>query len=312
MLPSPDTFRKEIRPIMSALHTFHILPEEAGARLDRFLADHLPDFSRSRIQAVIRAGKVLHNGEPARPSEPVRSGDVVTWLEPETLPCETAVAEDLPLEILYEDEALIVVNKAAGMVVHPGAGNLEGTLVSALLHHCKDLSGIGGVERPGIVHRLDKETSGCLVVAKTDAAHRALSLRFADREVKKTYLALTGRTPRFRHGTIDAPIARHAVHRHKMSISTNGRGRDAVTTYRVVATVDNLCLIECHPQTGRTHQIRVHLKHLGCPILGDPVYGRRENFTRHMLHAWKLEFPHPLDERPMAFEATPPDAFRIA
>mgnify|MGYP002632086863 CR=1 FL=1 len=297
---------------MSDRHTFHVLPEDVGLRLDRFLANRLPDHSRSRIQAVIRAGNAWHNEAPARSADAVRLGDVVSWLEPDPIPCQTATPEDIPLDILYEDEALIVINKPTGMVVHPGAGNTHGTLVSALLHHCQNLSGIGGIERPGIVHRLDKETSGCLVVAKTDPAHRTLSGRFADREVKKTYLALTAITPRFRHGTIDAPIGRHAVHRHKMTVNTNGRGRDAVTTYRVVASADGRCLLECHPQTGRTHQIRVHLKHLGCPILGDPVYGRRDAFTRHMLHAWKLEFPHPLDERPMLFEAPPPPEFRIA
>jgi 23S rRNA pseudouridine1911/1915/1917 synthase len=297
---------------MSAEHIFFVLAHEAGMRLDLFLAAHLPGLSRSRLQAVVRSGGVLRNGTAVpRPAEPVRIGDSVTWREPEPEPCATAIPEDIPLEILFEDTSLLVLNKPAGMVVHPGAGNFQGTLVSALLHHCRDLSGIGGVERPGIVHRLDKETSGCLVVAKSDPAHQSLSAQFADRMVKKTYLALVAGTPRHRRGTIDAPITRHRVHRHKMTVCEPGRGRDALTDYRVISSANGTSLIECRPRTGRTHQIRVHLKHLGFPILGDPVYGKRAGFERHMLHAWKLEFHHPLDQRPLAFEAPPPKEFSI-
>lgn len=296
---------------MPAEQIFHVLTMEAGLRFDLFLAGRLPGLSRSRIQAIIRDGAALRNGTPARSSETVRDGDVITWREPDAIPCDSATAEDIPLDILFEDEHLLVLNKPAGMVVHPGAGNAHGTLVSALLHHCKNLSGIGGVERPGIVHRLDKETSGCLVVAKSDPIHRDLSAQFAGREVQKTYLALIGSQPRQRNGIVDAPIDRHPVHRQKMRVCSPGRGRDAVTEYRILATKDGISLIECRPRTGRTHQIRVHLQHLGCPVLGDQLYGRRVGYTRHMLHAWKLEFRHPHDSRPLAFEAKPPAEFAI-
>lgn len=296
---------------MSDSSTFTVAEEERGARLDRFLSARLPEHSRSFIQTVIRNGGVTHNGRPARSSEPMRTGDTVTWTPPEIRPCSTAVAEDIPLDILYEDAALLVLHKPAGLVVHPGAGNASGTLVSALLHHCGNLSQIGGEERPGIVHRLDKETSGCLVVAKNDLAHRSLTEQFAGREVRKVYLAVTAGSPRYRAGTVSAPIARHRVHRQKMAISEPGEGRDAVTEYRVVTATKERALIECKPRTGRTHQIRVHLRHLGCPILGDPLYGRRGGFSRHLLHAWKLSFRHPVTGETVHFEAPPPPEFSI-
>ncbi len=193
----------------------------------------------------------------------------------------------------------------------PGPGHERGTLVSGLLHRFGDLSQIGGVSRPGIVHRLDKETSGCLVVAKTDTAHRLLAAQFAGREVNKVYLALVAGSPRFRSGVVDAPIGRHAVHRKKMAVCAAGRGREAVTEYRVLESAEGKSLIECRPRTGRTHQLRVHLKHLGCPVLGDPLYWRRGGYSRHMLHAWKLEFRHPISGRRLAFEVAPPPEFRI-
>jgi 23S rRNA pseudouridine1911/1915/1917 synthase len=284
---------------------------EAGGRLDRWLAGRLPAVSRSQIQAVIRSGGVLLNGSPAKASEIVRAGDEILWREPPPMRCESAQAQEMPLEILFEDDSLAVLSKPAGMVVHPGAGHKGGTLVSGLLHHFGSLSKIGGVERPGIVHRLDKETSGCLVVAKTDLAHRSLAAQFAGREVGKVYLALVSGTPSRRGGVVDAPIARHPVSRKKMTVCAIGRGREAMTEYRVLGSVGGVSLIECRPRTGRTHQIRVHLKHLGCPVLGDPLYGRRGSFSRHMLHAWKLEFRHPFDGRLLAFEAEPPPEFRI-
>lgn len=287
-------------------------PSAAGGRLDRCLAGQLPALSRSRIQAVIRSGGVLLNGLPAKASEIVREEDQILWREPAVAACESVRPEEMALEILYEDDVLAVLNKPAGMVVHPGPGHEGGTLVSGLLHRFGNLSQIGGVSRPGIVHRLDKETSGCLVVAKTDAAHRLLAAQFAGREVSKVYLALVSGSPRFRQGTVDAPIGRHAIHRQKMTVSAAGRGREAVTEYRVLESKGGQSLIECRPRTGRTHQIRVHLKHLGCPVLGDPLYGRRGGYARHMLHAWKLEFRHPTTGRRLAFEAVPPPEFRIA
>lgn len=296
---------------MPVEQTFTVPPDAPKSRLDRFLADCLPEHSRSHIQSVIRQGGVRHNGGPAKSSESVRPGDTLVWREPEVKPCTTARPEDIALDILFEDENLLVLHKPAGMVVHPGAGNPDGTLVSALLHHCGHLSQIGGEERPGIVHRLDKETSGCLVVAKNDLSHRSLAEQFAGREVKKTYLAVTAGAPRYRAGTVDVPIARHRVHRQKMTVSEPGDGRDASTEYCVLATSNGRSLIECKPRTGRTHQIRVHLRHLGCPILGDPLYGKRGTFTRHLLHAWKLQFRHPVTGETLTFEAPPPEEFKV-
>jgi 23S rRNA pseudouridine1911/1915/1917 synthase len=292
--------------------TFSVSAAGAGNRLDRWLAECLPTVSRARIQAVIRSGGVLLNGAPAKASQIVRVNDEIVWREPAVIPCESARAENLALAILFEDDVLAVLNKPAGMVVHPGPGHAGGTLVSGLLHHFDKLSGIGGVSRPGIIHRLDKETSGCLVVAKTDTAHRALAAQFAGREVIKVYLALVAGSPRLRSGIVNVPIVRDPVHRKKMKASLSGRGREAITEYRVLDSVGGVSLIECRPRTGRTHQIRVHLKHLGCPVLGDPLYGRRGSFSRHMLHAWKLEFAHPVSGSRLGFEASPPPEFRIA
>ncbi|HVJ56848.1 MAG TPA: RluA family pseudouridine synthase [Terrimicrobiaceae bacterium] len=295
----------------SGQRIFSVSPATAGNRLDRWLAECLPAVSRSRIQAVIRSGGVLVNGARAKASHIVRTDDEIVWREPAVTPCESARAEEMPLEILFEDDVVAVLNKPAGVVVHPGAGHRGGTLVSGLLHHFARLSNVGGVERPGIIHRLDKETSGCLVVAKTDPAHRALAAQFASREVVKIYLALVAGSPRFRVGIVNAPITRDPLHRKKMRVTLTGRGREAITEYRVIATAGGKSLIECRPRTGRTHQIRVHLKHLGCPVLGDPLYGRRANFSRHMLHAWQLQFRHPLSGERLTFEATPPAEFRI-
>lgn len=308
-----DDPQKEFPAGPSALseQIFEVEDFDAGVRLDLFLAGRLDGVSRSRIQAIIRSGEVWLNGAPTRASETLRAGNVVRWLEPAAVPCDNASPEDIPLEILYEDQDLIVVNKAAGMVVHPGAGHADGTLVSALLHHCGSLSQIGGVERPGIVHRLDKETSGCLVVAKNDAAHQALAEQFAERIVKKTYLAVVEGCPRPKSGLIDQPIERHRANRQKMAIARDDRGRSAQTEYAVLATKDNRSLVECKPLTGRTHQIRVHLKHIGFPILGDPVYGHRRNYERHLLHAWKLSIVHPTTGETVTFEAPPPIEFRF-
>lgn len=308
-----DDRQKEFPAASPALNeqTFEVEAVDAGERLDLFLAGRLDGVSRSRIQSLIRSGQVWLNGAPSRASEPLREGYVVLWREPAAVACDNATAEDIPLDILYEDADIVVVNKPAGMVVHPGAGHADGTLVSALLHHCGSLSQIGGVERPGIVHRLDKETSGCLVVAKNDMAHQSLAEQFADREVKKTYLAVVEGCPRIRAGVIDEPIERHRVNRQKMAIARDDRGRSARTEYTVLAKKDNLTLIECKPLTGRTHQIRVHLKHLGFPIAGDPIYGHRRNYERHLLHAWKLAITHPREQVPMTFEAPPPIEFRF-
>ena len=279
---------------------------EAGCRFDRFLGLRMPLFSRVRLQEFIRDGDAQLNGSPSRPSQNLRLGDkVVVKVPADPEPCEM-LAQDIPLDILHEDASIIVLNKPSGLVVHPGAGNADGTVVNALLHHCGGIAVIGGVERPGIVHRLDKETSGCLVVAKTDAAHHALSEQFAERKVEKVYLALVEGCPRMPHGTISAAISRHKVHRQRMAVDE--RGREAVTLYRVLASHEGKALVECRPKTGRTHQIRVHLKHIGHGIVGDPVYGRRGTQTRHFLHAWKLAFEHPDGRKKVTFTAPiPPD-----
>ncbi|MGH8046836.1 MAG: RluA family pseudouridine synthase [Chthoniobacterales bacterium] len=284
---------------------------QAGERLDRFVAAQEPKLSRARVQALVKSGDILLNEKPARSSETLREGDSISVLVPDAVPVTAMIAEEIPLAILHEDADLLVLDKPAGIVVHPGAGNATGTIVHALLHHCKDLSGIGGVERPGIVHRLDKETSGCLVIAKNDAAHQSLSAQFAGRTVEKTYLAIVEGTPRRATGVIDAPIGRHRVHRQKMAIVPDEKGREAVTQYRVLASGDGLSLVECLPKTGRTHQIRVHLKHLGHPLAGDPVYGRRGKFARHLLHAWKLSFDHPRSGGRLHFVSPVPADFPL-
>ncbi|MDB6149989.1 MAG: Pseudouridine synthase [Chthoniobacter sp.] len=280
-------------------------------RLDQFLAGRIPVLSRSRIQDLIREGHVTLDARPTKPNARVRGGEEVSLIEPPPVPIETQ-GEAIPLDLLFEDEHLLVLNKAAGMVVHPAAGNLDGTIVNALLHHCPTLSGIGGKQRPGIVHRLDKETSGCLVVAKHDAAHQSLARQFAGREVTKIYLALaTGRFA-LRSGRIDAPIGRHPVHRKKMTVVGEGQGRSAQTSYRVLRELESGTLVECTLHTGRTHQIRVHLKHLGHPLLGDETYGRRAGFSRQMLHAWRLGFAHPMTAARMDFQAPVPPDFLAA
>lgn len=282
--------------------------ERSGLRLDRFLALELTNFSRARLQTLIREGFVRVNGKAPRPRDPVRSGDMVELTEPELEEIE-AQPEAIALEILFEDDDLLVLNKPAGVVMHPGAGHQGHTLVNALLAHCKNLSGIGGRERPGIVHRLDKETSGCLVVAKNDATHRDLSKQFAARTMQKIYLALVAGVPRKSTGVIDAAIARHPVHRQRMSIARR-QGRAAKTEYRVLRSGADMSLLECTLHSGRTHQIRVHLHHLAHPVLGDKLYGGKHaaTFPRQMLHAWKLAFRHPRTGAIMTFEApVPPD-----
>jgi 23S rRNA pseudouridine1911/1915/1917 synthase len=281
-------------------------------RLDRYLAAALPIFSRARLQTLIRAGLVRLNGKAARPRDLVRNGDLVEVEEPAIEKIE-AQPEAMALEILFEDDDLLVLNKPAGLVMHPGAGHPQHTLVNALLAHCKNLSGIGGRERPGIVHRLDKETSGCLVVAKNDATHRDLSKQFAARTMTKIYLALVAGTLRKNTGTIDKAIARHPVDRQRMSIAAR-QGRSARTEYTVLQSGNDMSLLECTLHSGRTHQIRVHLHDLGHPVLGDKLYGakRAGDFSRQMLHAWKLAFRHPRSGEDMSFEAPLPSDFANA
>jgi len=303
---SPETL-KDPTPI-----EFVVSENDAKLRLDHFLAKRLPQYSRSRLQQLIRNGFVRLNGASTRPRQIVRAGDKIDVRESPVEQIETR-PQRIPLDILFEDDDLIVINKPAGLTVHPGAGQREHTLVNALLSHCTTLSGIGGKERPGIVHRLDKETSGCLVVAKNDLAHRELSRQFADRTVEKIYLALVAGKLRKPAGVMEERIGRHPVHRQRMSVTTK-RGRTAKTEYRVVRSNEEASLIECRLHSGRTHQVRVHLHHLGHPVLGDKVYGARlvKNFPRQMLHAWKLAFRHPQTGEWKQFQASVPDDFKEA
>ena len=298
---------KDSKPI-----EFIVTENDAKLRLDQFLAKRLPEYSRSRIQQLIRSGFVRLNEQTTRPRHIVRRGDKINLIEPPVEKIDVR-PEPIPLEILFEDDDIIVINKAAGLTVHPGAGQREHTLVNALLSHCTTLSGIGGKERPGIVHRLDKETSGCLVVAKNDMAHRELSKQFATRTVEKIYLALVAGKLRKAAAVIEEKIGRHPVHRRRMRV-TSLRGRTAKTEYRVIRSSDEASLIECRLHSGRTHQIRVHLHHLGHAILGDKVYVPRfaKNFLRQMLHAWKLGFYHPRTGEWKCFEAPLPADFNQA
>jgi 23S rRNA pseudouridine1911/1915/1917 synthase len=285
-------------------------PADAGSRLDHFLAARIGELSRSRIQTLMEEGHVLVNGEPKLRSCKLRGGEQIVLTVPPVIASEN-LPEDIALEILFEDDDLIVINKPPGLVVHPAPGHSGGTLVNALLNHCTSLSGIGGVERPGIVHRLDKETSGCLVAAKNDAAHHSLTEQFAGREIRKIYLAIASGILKKQKGTINVPLGRHPVRRQKMGIRERD-GREAITDWLVLSALQCGTLVQCTLHTGRTHQIRVHLKHLGHPVVGDEVYGKRAGFTRQLLHAWKLGFAHPRTGNPLDFTAPIPPDFTAA
>lgn len=296
--------------------TFTAEADAAGERLDRFLTAQVPDHSRSQIQRLIEQGHVTHSRYPkAKANSDIREGDVLTVALPEPAP-STTQPEDLPLEILFDDEDVVVVNKPAGMVVHPAAGNPSGTLVNALLHHIKDLSGIGGEIRPGIVHRLDKGTSGVMVVAKRDEAHQELARQFHDREVEKEYVALAWGLVQQRK-RINAAIGRDPKNRVKMTTRAD-RARHAVTRVTWSRDLKGVTLVRVAIATGRTHQIRVHLSAIGHPIVGDALYGgvhRRvphplravTKLTRPFLHAERLAFTHPRTKERMAFTAPLPD-----
>ncbi|MEI7928994.1 MAG: RluA family pseudouridine synthase [Verrucomicrobiales bacterium] len=291
--------------------------DHGGERLDAWLAARLPDLSRSRIQALIKDNAILVDGQPAKPRDSVKLGSVISVVIPEAIPLEAA-AQDIPLNILFEDNHLVVLNKDSGIVVHPAPGNPDGTLVNALLHHCKgQLSGIGGVERPGIVHRLDKDTSGCLVVAKSDAAHQSLVTQFSERStMEKIYLAVTLGIPKPAKDTVFSNIGRHPVNRQKMAVVNPPGGKAAITDYEILSIDPSslTALVFCRLHTGRTHQIRVHLLSRGTPILGDPIYGKSSKHPglpdRLMLHAWKLSFNHPITGVRHDFEAPVPPEFQ--
>lgn len=289
---------------------------QQGLRLDKALADLLPDLSRERLKALIVDGQVTSGGRFLNPSMKVAVGQSFAIAMPTPVESE-AVAQDIPLNIVYEDADLIVIDKPAGMVVHPAVGNLDGTLVNALLHHCKDsLSGIGGVARPGIVHRIDKDTSGLLVVAKSDKAHEGLAQQFSAHSIDRLYAAIVYGIPNPAAGTVDTWIGRSDSDRKKMAVHREGRGKHAVTHYRVIDRLRGAALVECRLQTGRTHQVRVHLTHLGHPLIGDPVYGRERkgfksiletlSFKRQALHAKRLGFIHPVTGEKLSFDSALP------
>lgn len=310
--------------------TVKALDQDQGQRLDKTLAGHVADMSRARLQALIEGGQVLQDGSPVTDSaRKVRGGEIFTIQIP---PPVAAVpeAQDIALDIVYEDDDLIVINKAADMVVHPAAGNPDGTLVNALLAHCGDaLSGIGGVKRPGIVHRLDKETSGLMVAAKNDRAHQGLSAQLSTRTLTRVYQAIVWSYPSPASGIIETQIGRSRTNRKKMAVLETG-GKDAVTEYKTLQAFGAVAsLVECRLKTGRTHQIRVHMAHLGYPLIGDPVYGKSSparfikqhkvvpdvaavllDFPRQALHAAQLEFIHPISENRISLRADLPADMR--
>lgn len=280
--------------------TIDLQVDKAGDRLDRYLADQLPDLSRSRIQKLIEQGQVVINQTVCTSKKiDVQPGDRIVLTIPDATPLDLQ-AEAIPLEILYEDEELLILNKPVGLVVHPAPGHEQGTLVNALLAHCPALGGIGGVQRPGIVHRLDKDTSGAIAIAKTDRAHQHLQAQFKAKTAQRTYWGVVYGAPP-PAGTIDQPIGRHRIDRKKMAIvSPEQGGRRAVTHWQVLERLGNFTWVEFRLETGRTHQIRVHSAHLGHPIVGDPLYGVGRsvgvNLTGQALHAWKLQLQHPVTE----------------
>lgn len=284
--------------------------EEAGQRIDKILVKALTDFSRTQIQMLIQDGHVLVNGKAIKASYKVEVNDEVMVHIPE--PESTDIlAEDILLDIVYEDQDVIVVNKPTGMIVHPSAGIYKGTLVNALLYHCHDLSGINGVMRPGIVHRIDKETSGLLMVAKNDMAHASLSEQLQEHTVTRRYLALVHGLIPHEFGRIEAPIGRDPKDRQKMTC-TDKNAKDAITNFKVLERFKDMTLVECRLETGRTHQIRVHMQYIGHPVYGDPQYGLKRDDTTYgqYLHAKILGFVHPRTGEDMYFESELPDFFK--
>lgn len=295
----------------NGLQRLTVSPEEAGVRIDKYLAEQLPDITRSYLQKLLKDGSVQMNGKPVKTSTKTAAGAVIEFTipdpeEPEILP------EDIPLDILYEDSDVILINKPKDMVVHPAAGHYTGTLVNALMYHCKgDLSGINGVLRPGIVHRIDKDTTGVLIVCKNDKAHNALAEQLKEHSITRKYRAIVCGNLKEDEGTVDAPLGRHPQDRKKMAIVRTG-GKRAVTHYRVLERFGNYTYIECQLETGRTHQIRVHMASLGHPLLGDEAYGRVKSpfkLEGQTLHAMVLGFIHPTTGEYMEFEAPLPEYF---
>ena len=300
------------------IHEIALDSSHAGWRLDRALASCVPTLSRERLKVLTKSGALTRQGVAVRdPAAKVRGDETFTLAVPAPETAHNA-PQEIALGIVFEDEHLLVVDKPAGLVVHPAAGNRDGTMVNALLHHCGgSLSGIGGVARPGIVHRIDKDTSGLLVVAKHDRAHEGLARQFADHSIERRYLAIVSGVPRMLSGTVDAPLARSPFDRKKIAIVEAGRGKRAVTHWKLLQPLRDAALVECRLETGRTHQVRVHLASVGHPLLGDPVYGRapkqrqREllgelGFRRQALHAAHLAFIHPVSKDRLSFDSALP------
>lgn len=289
----------------------------AGWRLDRALAATVPSLSRERLKVLTKSGALTREGNAVRdPAIKVKGDERFTLAIPAPEPAHNE-PQEIPLPIVYEDEHLLVVDKPAGLVVHPAAGNRDGTLVNALLHHCGgSLSGIGGVARPGIVHRIDKDTSGLLVVAKHDKAHEGLAKQFADHSIDRRYLAIVSGVPRTAEGSVDAPLARSPQNRKKIAIVSAGKGKRAVTHWKRLELLNDAALVECRLETGRTHQVRVHMASIGHPLVGDPVYGRGKtahrkllnqlDFKRQALHAAHLGFIHPVTKGRLSFDSALP------
>ena len=287
-----------------------VVEENANWRLDKIVAKKMPEFSRTRIQEMINQGLVLVNQKMEKPSYKIRIGGQIEIIVVDNTDLDLE-PENIPLNIVYEDNVIIVVDKPSGMIVHPSPGIVHGTLVNALLYHCDDLSGINGVNRPGIVHRIDKETSGLLVVAKNDHAHRMLSQQLRNHDMTRSYIALVHGLIPHQHGKVDAPIGRDSKDRQKMAVTMHNSKR-AVTNFTVLRRYRSMSLIECRLETGRTHQIRVHMSYIGYPVYGDPKYGWRKDDQTYgqFLHAKKLGFIHPTTNKYMEFESELPEYFK--
>lgn len=290
---------------------FTVSEEQAQTRVDKLLTELMDDVSRSQIQLWIKEGHITLNNESVKSNYKVEEADHLTVTVPEAVELE-AVAEDIPLDVVYEDEDVIVINKPRGMVVHPAPGHPNGTLVNALLHHCSDLPGINGVIRPGIVHRIDKDTSGLLMVAKNDKAHESLVDQLKAKTTKRLYQTIVHGVIPHEHGTVDAPIGRDKRDRQSMAV-TDDNGREAVTHFTVIETFEKYSYITCQLETGRTHQIRVHMKYIGHPVAGDPKYGPKKtlDIKGQALHASVLGFTHPRTGEEMVFEAPMPEDMKV-
>ncbi|CQR47769.1 Ribosomal large subunit pseudouridine synthase D [Paraliobacillus sp. PM-2] len=288
---------------------YTVKQEERGMRIDKVLTSVLPDTSRSQIQTWIKEGYCLVNNKQVKSNYKCLANDIVTWEIPEPEPLYVE-PENIPLDIIFEDQDVIVVNKPRGMVVHPSAGHANGTLVNALLYHCKDLSGINGVVRPGIVHRIDRDTSGLLMIAKNDQAHQHLAEQLQAKTVKRSYEAIVHGAIPHEYGTIEAPLGRDPKDRQKMAVISGGK--PAITHFEVIDRFDDrFTYVKCVLETGRTHQIRVHMKYIGFPLVGDPKYGPRKTLKidGQALHARELGFEHPRSNKWMHFEVAPPEIF---